>query len=372
MSRNVNETMNRIFNVLKKYVNEADIYRIAQTTRHITADGDETPVIDFVKNSRIKIMPYNQMTIIAFDYKNQKYMLIKDKYVLLIQSIGLDIVMDSAIIQGAGMVAISENCLDLNSGITSLTIINNCLGLEDENDEKNINFQFSQISQLFEPYCLIRVDEDRFQLQYEEDFNRFYGYIITSENDQIPSNAVNKLSSTLLLLSSRSIAASIVNCIESRLIEYSFLQLYQCLEYLYIINSSISIALSYSISQETAIDIVTSYKLKTTEEENLYQVLKSNTPEGAIEPLYDEISSTIDENPDKYKVVAAYIYKIRCNIAHLRYNQDNILLKIEWEKTIDSMAEIIYSTYHKMDNNIKGICINKETWKKFDWKLMSR
>ncbi|MBC2726030.1 hypothetical protein [Desulfosporosinus sp.] len=364
--------MNRIFDVLKKFVDEDDMYRIAQTTRHITADGDEAPVIDFVKNSRIKIIIYNQLTIIAFDYRTQKYILVQDKYMFAIQSIGLDFELDSAIIQGAVMIAISEDCLDLNSGITSLDIINNCLGLEDENGGENISFQFSQISQLFEPYCLIRVDEDRFQLQFEEDFNRFYGYIITNESNQIPSNAVTRLNSTLLLLSSRSIAASIINCMESRLIEYSFLQLYQCLEYLYIINNSISISLSHGISQETAIDIVTSYKLKTAEEENLYQVLKANTPEVAVQPLYDEISSTCDENADKHRVVAAYIYKIRCNIAHLRYNQDNILSTIEWKKLIDSLSEIIYSTYQKMDNNIKSICLNKETWEKFDWKLMSR
>lgn len=216
MSRNINDTMNRIFDVLKKSVNEDDVSRIAQTTRHIIADGDETPVIDFVKYSRIKIIIYNQMTLIAFDYRTQKYMLVKEKYAFAIQNMGLDLEMDFAIVQGAGMIAMSENCLDLNSGITSLAIINKCLGLEDENDEENISFQFSQISQLFEPYYLIRIDEDRFQLQFEEDFNRFYGYIITNENNQIPSNALTRLNSTLLLLSSRSIASSIINCVESR------------------------------------------------------------------------------------------------------------------------------------------------------------
>lgn len=372
MSRNVNDTMSRIFDVLIKFVDEDDMSRIVQTTRHIIADGDEVPVINFVKYSKIKIAIYNQLTIISFDYMDKKYILIQDKYSFEVQRIGLDFEIDSAIIQGAGMIAISENCLALNSGITSLAIINNCLGIKDDNDEENISFQFSQISQLFEPYCLIRVDEDRFQLQFEEDFNRFYGYIITNGNRQIPSNAVIRLASTLLLLSSRSIAASIINCIESRLIEYSFLQLYQCLEYLYIINSSISISLSHGISQETAIDIVTSYKLKTAEEENLYQVLRTNTPESVVQPLYDEISPTIDESADKYRASAAYIYKIRCNIAHLRYNQANILSTIELGKLIDSMSEIIYYTYQKMDNDIKNICLNKESWTEAIWRIINR
>lgn len=372
MSRSVKDTMNGIFDLLKKSVDEDDIGRIAQTTRHIIADGDEAPVIDFVKNSRIKTIKYNQLKIIAFDYKAQKYILVQDKYMSAIKSIGLDFELDSAIVQGAGMIAISNNCLDLKSGITSLDVINKCLGIVEENDAENISFQFFQISQLFEPYCVIRLDEDRFQLQFEEDINRFYGYIIMHERSQIESNIVTRLNSTLLLLSSRSIAASIINCLESRLVEYSFLQLYQCLEYLYIINNSISIAHSHDISHTKAIDIVISYKFKTTEEENLYQVLKANTPEVAVLPLYEEISSTYDDNTDKYKVTAAYIYKIRCNIAHLRYKQDNIVSSIKWGKLLNSMSEIIYLTYQKMDNDINRICLNKETWKKVDWKFVTK
>lgn len=358
MSRNVINTMNKIFDVMIKSVNEEDIYRISKIKRHITADCDEVPVIDFVKYSKIKVTAYNQMMLILFEYRQEKYLLTSNKYEADIQRIGFDIENELALIQGAGMIVISEDCLKIRNGISSLDIINDCLGIE-EDGKTGINFQFSDILKFFEEYCLIKIDENRFELQYEEDFNRLYGLMINNESNLILSSAVEKLKLTLLLLSSRSVATSVINCLESRSIEYAFLQLYQCLEYLYIINNSISISTSHKITQEIAIDIVLQYKLKSTEEENLYKVLKDNTPEEALELFFNGI--VIDPNGDKYKTVAAYIYKIRCNIAHLRYNQENILSIVQWEKLIDSICEIIYSTYQRMDKQIINICINKNT-----------
>ena len=47
----------------------------------------------------------------------------------------------------------------------------------------------------------------------------------------------NNLQDLSLLRSSRSIAASILSGFWSPLVEYTFLQLYQCLEYLYRLNN---------------------------------------------------------------------------------------------------------------------------------------
>jgi hypothetical protein len=372
MSRNVNDTMDNIFDVLKKYVDEDDATRIVPTKRHIIADCDEEPVIDFVKSSKINITFYNQIKMISFDYKEQKYVLVQEIYESIIQKLGLDFEMELAILQGAGMIAISEECLIKAPKITSLDIINNCLGMIDEKDEQNISFKFSQIMDLFIPYCLVKVDEDRFQLQFEEDMHRLYGYMIMKNSFQFTPNTLHRLSSTLLLLSSRSIAASIINCLESRLIEYSFLQLYQCLEYLFVIDKSLRMSNIHDISIGTAIDIIASYNLKITEEESLYQVLKNNTSEGVIQTIYDLTNQSEDEKTDKFKIVASYIYRIRCNIAHLRYNQDKILCSIEWDKLIDAISEIIYSIYQKLDNDIISICSYNELWKMSEWKLTNK
>lgn len=56
-----------------------------------------------------------------------------------------------------------------------------------------------------------------------------------------------------------------------------------------------------------------------------------------------------------------YIYKLRCNIAHLRYNQDDI--SVNWGKCVEALVEIIYSIYKKCDTEIVSICTNKGAWK---------
>lgn len=363
MSRTVSLTMNQIFETLKKHVAENDVGRIKKVTRRIKADVDEPKVIDFVAHCKISHICYRRFVLMGFLYRDTTYILVPQISSNFLEDLGLSLMSESAIIQGAGMLAIANDFLPLSKGVQSLNIIENCLG----NDSSDIiEFLFSQISELFVQYSIFKIDENRFPLQYKEDYDRLYALSIPSD-DYISVSVKDCLNKLLLLQGSRSIAASIYNSIESPQLEYSYLQLYQCMEYLFVVKSGLSLATQFSISTENAIDIASSGKLKSTELDNLITVLKC-TPEYVIDVFYNSIrTNSLDDNTDKINAVASYIYKIRCSVAHLRFNQPQLLATVHWDTLIENLALIIQTTYQKLDTEIIEICSLKESWEKITW-----
>lgn len=383
MGRNVNSVKDGVFERLKQHVAEEDKQRITDTTRHICVDEDnKSLVVDFVKKCRIKTRVFRQMTMIGFEYAEQKYLMLQGPFTSTVpeyssgksipqiaKEFDLDSEVDDAILQGACMLAICNGCLAVRSELKSLDIIERCLGLVDDDDPYNTSFPFSTIAELFEAYTLIMVDDNRFLLQFEEDIDRLYAMFALEKSTRLPVAAKNKLLETLQLLSSRSIAASIINFIESDHPEYSFLQLYQCLEYLYSITKSLEIAESFHIPSETSIGIVADH-VKSREMDCLLHLLSIDDMEDIIQPLYDDLVTPIsNETKDMAAVVAKHIYKARCNIAHLRYNQEDSLQSVEIKKLIDIVSNVIYFVYAKLENDIVHICSKNNVWKTFEWKM---
>lgn len=363
MSRNVKKTMDDIFKVLESYVADEDKCRIELRNCNIKANvDDEMPVVDFVKKCKIFIRHNSIYFFNAFKYDDSIYLMAPKKTEQVFLNLGLDIVDDEVIIQGTAMIAIAKKALPMSKEINSLDIINRCLG---QNIEE---IYFSDILELFEPYTIVCVKNDRFSIQYEEDIERIYDLMYLNYSE-IDDNTKNNIENLLLLNSSRGIAVSINNALKSEHWEYLYLQLYQCLEYLFIIRTAISLKSKYNIDDKIAIDIASSGQLRTTENDNLISVLQL-TPESSIENFYsfipgDSFVSKSDEN--KKQTVSNYIYRIRCNIAHLRFNQE--ILEIEELKTeiIRYLSEIILNTYQNNDLDIVNICHSKSPWKEIKW-----
>ena len=366
MSRKIVQIMDDIFETLKSFISDDDSYRIENAVRHIRAEGDEAPVCDFVKHAKMKIESRNKWTICLFDHNENLYLLVPSSYESALDEIGLRLVSDSSVIQGAGMLAIAKKALPLRNEVTSIVIIERCLGIMPENGDRNIVFEFSDIRNLFASYSVYLVDSSIFQLVYEEDLNRLFCYLFAKNSQVLSLSAKERIKSISLLLSSRSIAGSLLNSLNSfhsSLVEYAFLQLYQCIEYLFRLNSSFLISEKHNISLETAIDIVVDNEFKISELDNLYSVLKNNVSEAIIDTLVSIIPHE-ERQTDKWQSSCKYIYKLRCNIAHLRYNQEEIS-DIRWNQCFEVILDIIFSIYTKCDLDIKKICLSKTMWRPF-------
>lgn len=360
MNRKILEEMEKIFDNLKSHVSDDDKGRILNVTRHITPAGDAKPVCEFVKSALEKDMYCSSQYLSLFKYREQRYLLLDEKFREGLSEIGFEFEDNDAIIQGAGMLAIASKLLPFRQEISSLQIIEKCLGVEAD-DKDNICFDFSQIKSFFRPYCVVIVDDSRFQLSFTEDLNRLMCYLLIEKSNKFERCTKTQLKNLLLLLSSRSIAGCILNSIQSSLLEYVFLQIYQCIEYLFRLNNSFNIAVMHGIPLEKSIDIILAHELKISESENLYQVIKDNASDAAIDNFIQILPTTPSSDSDTYRMVANYIYKLRCNIAHLRYQQDDIS-NVDWEKCIAASVEVLYSIYQKLDNDIIQVCNSKNTW----------
>ena len=200
------------------------------------------------------------------------------------------------------------------------------------------------------------------ELSYEEDVGRLCCYILAEDELKMSEKTKNNLQDLSLLRSSRSIAASILSGFWSPLVEYTFLQLYQCLEYLYRLNNCFIISEEHNITLEAAIDIVTLHEFKISEEDNLYQVIRRYAAETVVDSFVERLSLYGEENNDKNRKVSHYIYKLRCNIAHLRYNQDNVLKYVNWDICVEELTAIIYLIYQKIDTKVCSVCESKGVW----------
>lgn len=359
MSRNVIAAMKKIIAGLKVRVEEEDKHRVLLNKFDIKTNvSDETQVMDFVSSSEMYVKYRDNSFLCGFKFNDIIYILVPNSTETFFINMGLEKIDDTIITDGAGMLAMACDALPLRDGIKSLDLINVCLG----EDEKDI--LFSEIQSLYEAYSIIKVPADRFKLEYDEDFERIHSLmtLYRSEFDETFKSVIEKL---LLAESSRSIALAIYNSLISVTWEYSYLQLYQCLEYLFIIKNGLSLADDYDLTKSTAVDIAASGKLKSTELENLVSVI-SSTSEMYIDDFYSNIINN-GEVDNKKQSVAKYIYKIRCNIAHLRFNQDALDIDEIKNEILQRMAEIIFNTYENTGTEIMDICNDKNLWKEIAW-----
>jgi len=369
MSRNVKKTIGNIFTILKSYIPDGDTHRIADCKkRTLQKDSNAEQGFAFVEKSKIMPFSYGTAMLMLFIYGGQKYILMKSEYISSIRCRDLRYVTDIPLLQAAGIIAMSENMLNLRVGITPLTIIDKCLGIESDNQEMTVEFHFDDIANLFCPYDLIIIDDANFQLEFFEDLARLYAYIAIDNNVPHIDNRAAILSEMLLTNGSRSIAIPLINFMESNSLEFSFLQLYRCLEYLYIINDSIRISEKHNIDCSTAALIISENALRTWESDRLYNLLNCGVVAltNSVEHAYDDVIALDNPNVNKVKSVSETIYDIRCRIAHLRYNHNTINPELELRQWIGYMIEHICLLFINFDESINRICVDNNAWKALD------
>lgn len=367
MNRNILTEMEEIFRRLIENVNDDNKHRIVDIKRHIEADdGLDEPVSHFVRRALKANFKNNFQFISMYEFEENRYLLFDKKYQDIIEKKSFHSEEENSVIfQGAGMLAIASGILPIKDGITSYEIIDKCLGIDsdediDEKGKKNISFLFSRIRYFFRDYCV--VCDNASKANYEEDLIRLICFM-QIDQCSIDDKSKKNLNDLLSLESSRSIAGNILNSILSPLEEYGFLQIYQCFEYLFILNNIFILKNEHdNVDYKVLVDIVLDHKFKLSEKENLTLVLRNNTSKEMLQDLFNDFYSTGDENEQiNYDLIAENIYKIRCNIAHLRYQQDKLEVN-DWKSLLAHLTSVLYSIYEKRDKEIIEINEYKNTW----------
>lgn len=356
MSRKVIGTMDEIFHILESSLSADDRKRVGNHRRHIKAAGDEKEVVEIVKHAKI-ISTQDKYNTCCISYKDEMFMVFPARSQAWIQKVAIGEFMEkeTAIdlqqeyFQGMGMLAIAKGALKIRRTLSSIDLLDKCLGLPEEENR----FDFMDICELFEDYVVLKIDKTMFPVAYEEDVLRFIAllHLAINRSEENVSNLIN----LALLQSARSISWNVLHYSDANQWEYQFLQIYQCLEYLFIIVVAIDLEDKYEIDEDKAIRIAVDNIFKRSEKENLIMTMHR-----CSYTYVDEYFSLLKTYPQfngkndavKSDYVADHIYQIRCSIAHLRFKQDDILKSIDHKKEISILIQITLNIFSSLDDKI--------------------
>lgn len=361
MSRNVNNTMNKIIDRLKSFITNENRYRISTSKRHIEGAGKEQITVDFVKNAKLLTENFST-SICVIHYDDKNYIVTETSRGTIFEKLDFNIINsedNSEIFQGAGMLAIAFDYLSFRKDITEQIILDECLSFNDKEDEI---FSFCDIANFFEEYMVYEISEDIFELKYEEDFQRLLALSLLDNSPFFEADAQYALQNLLLLKGSRSVAATIVNSLLSNQWEYAYLQIYQCLEYLFIVSNALDLSKTYKLNLYNTIDILSDNILKKNEKDSLIGVL-TNANNLQKQCFWNKLcSESITDEGELNEKIAKMIYEFRCNVAHLRFKQ-NTLNCPNKQLFMDGFTLLTYNIFENMDCLINDICLKKSSWK---------
>ncbi|PTQ84505.1 hypothetical protein C8U37_10872 [Trichococcus patagoniensis] len=364
MSQNVVSVIENIFTRLSGLVDEEDKSRIISTKRYIVIDEKyKNEAFKAAKHAEIKqIRTNDRVNIFTANYKEERYIVLLEKHFNMLDVVGLVKENDDGIQQGIGILAMSSDCISIKDGLSSLEVINQCLEISSENGADHVDFTYNQIADFFEEFIVAKILNTSIKVSYMEDLLRMHGIMLTiSSNNSLSDKACENLRDLLFLESSRSISTSIINLIQSGMNEHKFLQLYQCIEYLFIIHNAIELSEKYPIDKKTAVGIIANEGFRRTEISNVVNIISTYTEGSLLNNFYDAFFQG-EECSNKSEKVANYIYKVRCNVAHLRYNQEQFLETIQWRELIENVTNIVLSIYNTMDDKINKLCKDTDSW----------
>lgn len=360
MNRNVVNAMDMIFNRLIDFIADENRDRISKgTKRHIKAYGKGDEVFELVKGA-IVLSEDPKIPICGILFDEKKYLVVTTLYAEVLESISTDVVMreeNPELFQGLGMLAMAYNYLPLKQGISSEKILDECLAF----DEQDKEFSFFDIAEFFEDYIVFDISESVFDLRYCEDFNRLNAISLSRISKFYNEVAQSHLKELLLLESSRSVAATILNSLYSEQWEYSYLQMYQCLEYLFAVQNALGVKDKYGADLYISVDIFTDNILRKNEKDSLIGVL--NYADKMIKQQF--ITTVFSEDIDEDKItekIAKTIYDIRCNVAHLRFNQPKFEYPVDKISFMQEFILLILNIFQNLNGTIVDICLHKSTW----------
>lgn len=234
----------------------------------------------------------------------------------------------------------------------------------------NGKFELQEISQFYSDFGIWEIAED-----YTENINQnlllaiFSNYVLSNEKG-INLEFSKKTKENIKFLTEDSpidlIGGNIYRALTSMEWKHSFLELYQCIEYLfpipYIKDLSKNIGSSHLFT-ELYTRAENDLKWRPKEEEALNKLIKAIEDKSSFDDmlaLLIRINGTGPNNEENnVGFVSKAIYQIRNSIAHFRNSKNKISYEDpEWDEIIEKLCLLIYDIYSLLSieiNQIKNI-----------------
>ena len=359
MSRNLIKMTETIFSILGSEVLEIHKNFIAQVERRILIDDSyKEKCCDFLSNASIVGISYkDRPTIIFVKYSDEIYVGVQEDYAKEFETFGYTLESDLAINVGCHILSLSEKIYKIC--VESKEIVDKCLGIELEGEQKYVDFEADDIISLITQLAVFKIENNLLDIdcESEDDLLRISLLLYVKQRERESIIGKELIEDFLLKSYVRNICGNIWNFIVYPDSAIKYLNLYQCIEYLFIPNRAQEFKTKYNMSLKDALVLNMNEAIKKDERGNSLCVVRL-AGEVAIHNMYSVFFEP-KEGSNELEQVNNWIYDTRCSIAHFRYGQNKNNGMIISEDKLIAMLELLGAIYDKMPNDMKDICSGK-------------
>lgn len=360
MSRTVRDQEKKVFDTLQNYIPQETVGRINNVKRSLFFSQLTYAVIEranlYYSNT---IFEYR---IALIRYENNNYICIhEDLFKRGVLSFEYE-VDNKELLYGIGVLLFNEGILKPKSQFKGFPIYDIFFGhIEDK------EYKCGDIFEVVEDFLVFEITEEDFIVKYSEDLDRIL-YMLCFSSLLKESELSFNMFELLELESSRCILSMIENILQTQNEDLIFLQLYRCIEYLFIIHKALAYSDKYELQLENVLKMLNTEKIRFPENSNIQAIVSEYCSDVIVNEYYTYIMrSLMLQESDKVTLkdkVANYIYETRCKIAHFKYGQEKIKDKETLGESNIILSKVVKNIYQQLDDKLVEINEKMEVWHK--------
>ena len=352
MSRNIKEQQKKIFNILHDLVpedmkgkisNKKREVEFSEKTYDIVASADYICSKSFPENA-LGLVKYDSHTYICAKEFKESFVYDQTKYIS-----------EQEILDGIGVLMFIDGMITVNEEQTGYAIFDRFFGfVEDRRYECEVLFEVIQ------NYVVFEFDDQDIDIRYMEDLERL-SYMLYFENFSEKIELYSDIYHILELNSSKCIVSILGNIAKTNGSSNIFLQLYRCLEYLFIICKALEFLKKHELQDELSkiVLVLDEEKIRFAENGCLHLIIDKYVTSEIINEYYNYVDKNVRHgettSENKVQTVCDYIYSTRCKIAHYKYGQEEIFDSGTLQESIIILCKLVKSVFEKLDDVLMEI-----------------
>ncbi len=352
MSRNIKEQQKKIFNILHDLVpedmkgkisNKKREVEFSEKTYDIVASADYICSKSFPENA-LGLVKYDSHTYICAKEFKESFVYDQTKYVS-----------DQEILDGIGVLMFIDGMITVNEEQTGYAIFDRFFGFEEDR-----RYECEVLFEVIQNYVVFEFDDQDIDIRYMEDLERL-SYMLYFENFSEKIELYSDIYHILELNSSKCIVSILGNIAKTNGSSNIFLQLYRCLEYLFIICKALEFLKKHELQDELSkiVLVLDEEKIRFAENGCLHLIIDKYVTSEIINEYYNYVDKNVRHgettSENKVQTVCDYIYSTRCKIAHYKYGQEEIFDSGTLQESIIILCKLVKSVFEKLDDVLMEI-----------------
>lgn len=352
MSRNIKEQQKKIFNILHDLVpedmkgkisNKKREVEFSEKTYDIVASADYICSKSFPENA-LGLVKYDSHTYICAKEFKESFVYDQTKYIS-----------EQEILDGIGVLMFIDGMITVNEEQTGYAIFDRFFGFEEDR-----RYECEVLFEVIQNYVVFEFDDQDIDIRYMEDLERL-SYMLYFESFSEKIELYSDIYHILELNSSKCIVSILGNIAKTNGSSNIFLQLYRCLEYLFIICKALEFLKKHELQDELSkiVLVLDEEKIRFAENGCLHLIIDKYVTSEIINEYYNYVDKNVRHgettSENKVQTVCDYIYSTRCKIAHYKYGQEEIFDSGTLQESIIILCKLVKSVFEKLDDVLMEI-----------------